>query len=226
MEAHSYTIPHLTLRLEPAGEAGRRKYLIDGKALVVEAAAKQYLRSEGWWVLRGDEASLFLAVLSANFANSFFAAVCVNYVGPEAPRLIDALETKCQTSLRSGDVSSDHLAAAADFLCRYYSSVGDQRKFRRLANLVTTLPPSAQIGLLRVYRAIGYFTKGIPDLFAIRPGRFVFFEVKSEGDALRPEQYIFAEAVLREVESAFQILRVLAITEGSSTQLLNPADRR
>ena len=225
MEPHSYAIPHLTLRLEVALDGGRKKYLVDGKAYAVEAAAKQYLRSEGWWVLAGTEASLFFAVLSANFGNSFFAGVCSNYVGPEAPRLIEALESKCQGSLRSGSLSAEHAAAAADFLCRYYSSVGDQRKFRRLADLMVSQTSSTQIGLLRVYRAIGYFTKGIPDLFAITTTRCIFFEVKSEGDALRPEQYIFAEAVLREIPSAFQLIRVLGTAEASARQLLNPADR-
>jgi len=225
MESHTYAIPHLTLRFEAAAEAGRKKYLVDGKPFAVEGAAKQSLRPEGWWVLAGTEASLFLAVLSANFANSFFAAVSANYVGPDAPRLIEALETKCQASLRSGALSSDHLAAATDFLCHYYAGAGDQRKFRRLAELLATQSPAVQTGLLRVYRAIGYFTKGIPDLFAIKPREFIFFEVKSENDALRPEQYIFAEAVLREIPAAFQVLRILATTEGSPQQLLNPADR-
>jgi hypothetical protein len=225
MEPHSYAIPHLTLRLEVALEGGRKKYLVNGKPYAVEAAAKQYLRSEGWWVLAGAEASLFLAVLSANFGNSFFAGVCSNYVGPEAPRLIEALESKCQASLQSGALAAEHASAAADFLCRYYSSVGDQRKFRRLAELMLSPTSTAQMGLLRVYRTIGYFTKGIPDLFAITTTHCIFFEVKSENDALRPEQYIFAETVLREMPSAFQLIRILGAAEASARQLLKPADR-
>jgi hypothetical protein len=209
MESHTYVIPHMTVRVEVALDAGRRKYLVDGKPFVVEAAAKQYLRSHGWWVLAGTEASLFFAVLSANFGGSFFADVCSNYIGPDAPHLIEALESRC----------------SADFLCRYYSGVSDQRKFRRLADLVMSQASSTQIGLLRVYRTIGYFTKGIPDLFAITASGCSFFEVKSENDALRPEQYIFAETILREVPSAFQIMRVLGTSEGSAQQLLNPADR-
>jgi hypothetical protein len=225
MESHTYVIPHMTVRVEVALDAGRRKYLVDGKPFVVEAAAKQYLRSHGWWVLAGTEASLFFAVLSANFGGSFFADVCSNYIGPDAPHLIEALESRCSASLQSGALTPEHTAAAADFLCRYYSGVSDQRKFRRLADLVMSQASSTQIGLLRVYRTIGYFTKGIPDLFAITASGCSFFEVKSENDALRPEQYIFAETILREVPSAFQIMRVLGTSEGSAQQLLNPADR-
>ena len=66
----SYQLPHVTIHLAPSGGSGRPRFLVNGKELLVEAAAKEYLRSHGWWVIRGNEASLFLAVLSANFADS------------------------------------------------------------------------------------------------------------------------------------------------------------
>ena len=221
---HSYAIRHLTLRLEAVVGSGRPRFTIGGKTLVVEAAAKEYLRSQGWWVLRGDEASLFLAVLSANFADSFFAKVCLNYVGANAPALIAKLDALCRESVNSGKLSAAHLDAAGDFLSRYYASPSDHRKFRRLATEIGGLSPHDQLALVKVYKAIGYFTKGIPDLFAVKAGEFMFVEVKSEGDALRPEQYVFAEAVLPEVETGFQVLRVISTTGGRSSQLANPAD--
>ena len=78
---------------------------------------------------------------------------------------------------------------------------------------------------MRVYQTIGYFTKSIPDLFAVKNGEFMFVGVESEGGALRPEQYIFAEAVLLEVLSGFHVIRVLGQTGGRLVNPTNPADK-
>ncbi len=150
--------------------------------------------------------------------------MCLNYVGPNVPDLIAELDDLCRESLNTGGLSPAHLNAAADFLCRYYTSPSDHGKFRRLATEVGSLSPHDQLALINVYKAIGYFTKGIPDLFAVRAGEFMFMEVKSEGDALRPEQSVFAEALLPEVETGFQVLRILSTTGGRTSPLANPAD--
>ncbi len=52
---HSYAIRHLTLRLDAVTGLGRPRFRIGGKTLVVEAAAREYLRGQDWWVVRGDE---------------------------------------------------------------------------------------------------------------------------------------------------------------------------
>jgi hypothetical protein len=210
--------------LPVAAGPGRRRFVINGKDMTVEAAAKEYLRTLGWWVVPGQEASLFFAVMSSNFHDSFFASVLANYVGPETPAMVERLDRLCEEAARDGRLAPEHLTAAADLLCKYYSSDGDHRRFRRLAAEVGTLAPVDQLGLLKVYKHIGYFTKGIPDLFAIRPGAFRFSEVKSAGDAVRPEQYFFAEALLRETGDGFQVIRILDSSRDHKAALANPAD--
>jgi hypothetical protein len=95
---------------------------------------------------------------------------------------------------------------------------------QKIAEFCTTLPTESLIGLIRMHRSLGYITKGIPDLFAARPKEFLFVEVKSEGDALRAEQYVFFEALAREAPSGFLVLRVLGLTEGGRDLLRNPND--
>jgi hypothetical protein len=222
----AYSLPHVTIKLPSAEKPGRPRFSVGGKELVVEAAAKEYLRGLGWWVVPGQEASLFLAILACNFQDSFFASVIANYVGADAPTMVARLGQLCERSLVDRRVSAEQLSAAADLLCRYYASESDHRRFRRLATEVGSLPHEEQLGLLKTYKYIGYFTKGIPDLFAIRSGEFVFVEVKSAGDALRPEQYFFAEVLLREVGKGFQVVRILDSGRDHRAALANPADAR
>ncbi len=219
-----YSLPHVTILLPAAPRTRRQRFLVAGKELVVEAAAKEYLRAAGWWVVPGQEASLFLAVLACNFQDSFFGSVVSNYVGADASALIDQLAHLAERALAESSVHPEHLSAAADLLCRYYASDGDHRRFRRLAAEIGLLPQSEQIGLLRAYRHIGYFTKGIPDLFAVKAGQFRFVEVKSVGDALRSEQYFFAEVLLKEVGHGFQVVRILDSDRDHRAELANPAD--
>jgi hypothetical protein len=224
VQQFTYSLPHVTIMLPLSAKTGRPKFVVDGKEMVVEAAAKEYLRTLGWWVISGQEASLFLAAMSSNFRNSFFASVLTNYIGTETPMLVERLDRLFEQSTKERFISAEHLSTAVDLLCRYYSSERDHRRFRRLAAAIGKLSPVDQIGLLKVYRYIGYFTKGIPDLFAIKSGEFIFTEVKSENDALRPEQYFFAETLLRELGTGFQVIRVLDAFRDHKSALANPAD--
>lgn len=226
MEAYlNYSIRHTSLRLELVKGSGRPKFIYAGKPLLVEAAAKEYLRDQNWWVVRGEEASLFLSVLSANITDSFFAEVCRNYIGNKAKALIKNIENLCQQSLSRGILSQEHISSATDFLCKYYSSLEDHERIEHIARKVASLSANNQLILVKAYRAIGYFTKGIPDLFAVKNGEFMFAEVKSEGDALRPEQYTFAETILPEAPEGFHVIRVLGQTGGNIAMLANPADQ-
>jgi hypothetical protein len=218
----SYSIPYLTLRF-PLEESSH-KFIIGNKSLEAKATAKEYLRGKGWWVTAGDDGILFFSVLSANFRQSYFAEVCKNYIGPNATELLNNLDLMCVSSLSSGHVSTDHLQAAADFLCRYYSGVNDQRNMRKIADFCATLPTDQVLGLIKMHRSLRYFTRGIPTLFAARSKAFLFVEVKTETGTLRSEQYIFIEALAREVKNGLLVLRILPLNGGGADQLRNPAD--
>ena len=224
VQPFAYMLPHVTISVAQASSSGRPKFVVHGKELVVEEVVREYLHNQGWWVVPGEDASLFLSVLACNFQDSFFADVLVNHIGSKAPVLIKRLEGLCKLSRLEGRVSPEHLNVATDLLCRYYSNTSTCNKFRRLSSAIASLPQSNQVGLIRVYSHIGYFTKGIPDLFASKPGNFLFTEVKSAGDALRSEQYFFAEVLLREVGEGFQVVRVLDSTRDYRAAMANPAD--
>lgn len=220
-----YTIPHTSLRAEIVRDGRRIKFIIDGKELAVEAAAKLYLRERGWWVVAGAKISFLLSILSANFRNSFVFDVLENYVGADVSMLAQQIEGHCEETLNARRIGKEHLEAAVSFMCRYYRSESDHKKARLWGRKLSELTPAHQIALVSLYREIGYFTKGIPDLFATKDGEFVFFEVKSEGDALRAEQYIFAEAILSRMANSFHVLRVLGLEGGKYHSLANPSDK-
>lgn len=203
----------------------RPRFIFAEKPLLVEAAAKEYLRSQGWWVVRGEEISVFFAMLSANFGSSFFADVCKSHVGDEAAALMAQIQNVCEASIQDGILSEDHINLSVSFMCRYYKNEADHRRARLYGKKVAELSPTHQLALLGLYRDVGYFTKGIPDLFATKGSGFVFYEVKSEGDSLRSEQYVFAEALLPRLPGSFQVIRVLGEKGGQLHLLSNPADR-
>lgn len=220
-----YTIPHTTIRLAMVRERNRPRFMVDGEKLGVEAAAKEYLRSKGWWVVEGSKISLFLSMLSANFGDSFFAQVCRNWIGEDADRLIADLRRHCEATISTGRISDQHMQTAITFMRRYDGSESGHKKASLWASRLQSLPAPQQMVLIEVYKAIGYFTKGIPDLFATKDNKFVYYEVKSEGDALRAEQYVFAEALLPRLPGSFQVLRVLDKDSDTLGALANPADK-
>lgn len=220
-----YEITHTSLRLEMVKVGSRSRFIFAEKPFVVEAAAKEYLISQGWWVVRGEEISVFFAMLSANFGGSFFADVCKNYVGDEATALMAQIKNLCEASIHNGILSEEHINLSVSFMCKYYKSEAGHRRAKLYGKKVAELSPTHQLALLGLYRDVGYFTKGIPDLFATKDSEFVFYEVKSEGDSLRPEQYVFAEALLPRLPGSFQVVRVLGEKGGHLHLLSNPADR-
>jgi len=209
MNLFEYALRHITLKVPAADRTTRPRYVFKGRELVVEKIAIEYFRSEGWWVIKGDDAHLFFSFLSANFKNSFFYDVCTGYVGERMTEFFQILRKKADKAIKSGMIEDGHLEQAADFICHYYKSPSDHSRFRKLAELLSSVRQQKIIGLLRMYSQAGYTTKGSPDLFMAKPGSFQFVEVKSPSDALRSEQYDFIERFLMLVSEDMLIFRVL-----------------
>ncbi len=178
--------------------------------MTVESYAKEVFKKEGYNVFKGSDVNLFFSVLSYNFEDSFFFQVSKNYLGNGAEYQLAQLDAAVQESLRQSLVSSRLLDLAEAFFMRYYSTYEPKRRIHRdLTQELRQANAGILINIVRVYRSMGYTIKGVPDLFLIRNGEFKFVEVKSEKDALRPEQYEYFERFIRVVGPNVELLRIL-----------------
>ncbi len=205
-----YAIPHVSLKASQSNKKKQPLFLVDDEPVKVEELAQRFFEKNSYQVHKGDDAHLFFSVLSSNFRESFFYAVCKNYVGQGANKLLDELEALVVTCLDRSEVSEELIEHAQLILTRYYSAYRPKRGVHSaLARLSKRFDPGILLRLLKFYRALAYTTKGAPDLFIARGPDFAFVEVKSLNDSLSPDQYAFLERYLSTVGDNIYVLRVL-----------------
>ena len=208
-----YAIPHIVVRAPTEQGGHTRLYQVDGKLLRVEQYASHFLRNAGWSVVKGDDAHLFLSVLSCNFKDSFFREVCRNWVGASAEERIARIDAAVTCSLAAGKLQAGLVDEAEAMLLKYYASYPPKQAVHAtVAKHVRSMDQGLVLRLIAFYRGAGYTTKGAPDLFAASGGSFWFVEVKSQKDSLSAAQYEFFEGYLTSVAQHILVLRVVPVT--------------
>ena len=205
-----YTVPHISIKARQVTKSKQLRFVVNDKHVKVEQLAAKFFKKNGFEVFVGEDAHLFFSVLSYKLKDSFFHDVCKNWVGADAQKLLDELDTCVSECLRTGHVDRELIAQAGHLLDKYYASYKPkQRVHSSIAALVRQFRDEDLLRLLKLYRMAGYTTKGAPDLFIVRAADFAFVEVKSVNYSLRPEQYAFLEALTRTVGQNVCVLRVL-----------------
>jgi tetratricopeptide (TPR) repeat protein len=205
-----YAIPHLTLWAESVSGPSRPMFRTDNGSVTVEEVARRLFLYNGFEVFHGTDAHFFLSLMASNFHDSFLVQVLQNYLGNSAQELLTPLEPLATASLAQGAFVPGHLEAAARVLHRYYLNYEPkQRLYQQLFPSLQLLDGPSLYRLFVFHRALGYRTKGIPDLFLTCGSWFGWVEVKSIGDTLRVEQYDFIERYLATVGPTIYVLRIL-----------------
>ena len=159
---------------------------------------------------------LFISFISLNFLDTFFLQVFHNYVGTTAQFYIDRLASFCDSLETTNKISDDHILAGEAAILAYYSSyLRKKQVYENLSRHIMRIDRDFLYCLIKMYRKMGYTTKGAPDLVAFDKTNPWFIEVKSQTDSLSSEQYKYFEDFLTSVSKNILVLRVLP--ENSAT---------
>ena len=158
----TYSVPHLVITATPAETLDRPKFQAQGKSVPVERLVNEFFRDQGYKVVKGDEAALFLHVLSANFRNSFFMEVCRNHIGSDADPLSKELDALAEKSINARVITKPQIERASNFLCRYYSGKRQQNLYTSLSQFFGLQPHQLMVSLIRLFRGFCGFKRPSP----------------------------------------------------------------
>lgn len=205
-----YEIKHKTILAPQVIRNKRPLFVLGQKEVRVEEFVTRILQRSGYRVFRGEDVHLFISFISLNFLDTFFLQVFHNYVGATAQSYIDRLTYFCDNLETNNQISDDHILAGEAAILAYYSSyLRKKQVYENLGGHIMQMDRDFLYRLIRMYRNMGYTTKGAPDLVAFDKTNPWFIEVKSQTDSLSAEQYKYFEDFLTSVGKNILVLRVL-----------------
>lgn len=217
-----YRIHVITLRLpyviKSGSRKGRIKVVLDGEELNVELAVEKIFENLGYSVLKGDAVHLAGHVITEKFMgindNDIFGN-WAHYYGYGDGTLNDILAKshKYLEAFIRGESNSE-LNLLANLVERwdiYYTPV--QAKKTEIRVIVDFW--KSNIDLLRrwvnCYKQLSYSAGGAPDLFLWNRsnGKWCWMEVKSEGDSISREQWMWFQHFISRVAENAVIAQIL-----------------